>query len=70
MYKQDELTKDIVNLYSFVKNVFFEGMDEPTLIHRVNRKERAFLKKQGLYFNMLNNYVDKTIAGYIDKYFE
>ena len=69
MYKQDELTKDIVNLYSFVKNVFFEGMDEPTLIHRVNRKERIFLKKQGLHFNMLNNYVDKTIAGYIDKYF-
>lgn len=53
MNKQEKLIKDIVNLYSFVRNVFFEGMDKPTLTHRVNRKEGMFLEKQGLHINIL-----------------
>ncbi len=64
------MTKDIVGLYSFVKNVFFERMDKPTLIHRVNRVESIFLERQGLHIDMLNNYVSKTIAGYVGEYFE
>lgn len=70
MNKQEKLIKNTVNLYSFVKNVFFEGMDKPTLMHRVNRKEGMFLEKQGLHINMLDNYVDKTISSYVDEYFE
>ena len=69
-YTQKKLTKDVVGLYSFVKNVFFERMDKPTLIHRVNRTEGIFLERQGLHINMLNNYVSKTIAGYVGEYFE
>ncbi len=42
MNKQEKLIKNTVDLYSFVKNVFFEGMDKPTLMHRVNRKEGIF----------------------------
>lgn len=67
---QKKLTKDVVGLYSFVKNVFFERMDKPTLIHRVNRTEGIFLERQGLHIDMLSNYVSKTIAGYVGEYFE
>ena len=66
---QKKLTKDVVGLYSFVKNVFFERMDAPTLIHRVNRTEGIFLERQGLHITMLNNYVSKTIAGYVEECF-
>ncbi len=69
MKKQEKLIKSIVNLYSFVRNVFFEGMDKPTLMHRVNRKEGMFLERQGLHFNMLDDYVKKTISHYVDEYF-
>lgn len=64
------MTKDIVGLYSFVKNVFFERMDKPTLIHRITKTEAVFLERQGLHIDMLNNYVSKTIAGYVGEYFE
>ena len=70
MNKQEKLIKDLVNLYSFVRNVFFEEMDKPTLMHRVNRKESMFLERQGLHFNMLDDYAKKTISHYVDEYFE
>lgn len=68
--KQKKLTNNIINLYSFVKNVFFEEMDQPSLMHRVTRKESAFLQRQGIQINMLNTYVYKTIFGYVDEYFK